>query len=227
MDLSLDIIRAHPPRSVTYIALGPLTNLARMMRLDAACVRERIGRIVAMGGAFEAPGNVTPVAECRCSYVSKISFLFAAVNFYADPFAVRELLYPSEPSKGLPLDRFILLPLDLTTDHELPFSEYRKWVDPAFSDTLSPSESDAKSPLTHFTSSFLERTAEVPTTFRFPHSLANRLILQVMRGFGVDAVQLHDPITVWCAICNPPMIDNASLLRDGWVARKRKFQIER
>lgn len=77
VDLSLDVIRAHPPRSLTYIALGPLTNLARMMRKDPACVRERIGRIIAMGGALEAPGNVTPVAECGYSLVSKIFHLFS------------------------------------------------------------------------------------------------------------------------------------------------------
>lgn len=67
MDLSLDLIRSHPPRSMTYIALGPLTNLARMMHTDADCVRERIGRVIAMGGVLEAPGNVTPVAECELS----------------------------------------------------------------------------------------------------------------------------------------------------------------
>lgn len=67
MDLSLDLIRSHPPRSMTYIALGPLTNIARMMHTDADCVRERIGRVIAMGGALEAPGNVTPVAECELS----------------------------------------------------------------------------------------------------------------------------------------------------------------
>lgn len=76
-------------------------------------------------------------------------------------------MHPQEPSKGLPLDRFILLPLDFTTTYEIPFKEYRKRVDPAFSDTSSPSEPDAKSPLTHFTSSFLERTAEVFMAFLF------------------------------------------------------------
>ncbi|KAF8497657.1 Inosine/uridine-preferring nucleoside hydrolase domain-containing protein [Gautieria morchelliformis] len=197
VDLSLELIRSYPPRSITYIALGPLTNLAWMMRTDAVCVRERIGRVITMGGAFEAPGNVTPVAE---------------FNFYADPFAVKELLHPQEPYKGLPLDRFILLPLDVTTSHELPFAEYKKWVDPGFSDTRSPSEPNDKAPLTHFTSSFLERTAEV------------------MRGFGVDAVQLHDPITVWCAICNPPVQDEAMYsppLHNGWVICRRTFQVER
>jgi hypothetical protein len=60
----LGLLREHAPRSVTYIALGPLTNLAQTLRSDGACVRERIGRVVIMGGALDVPGNTTPSAEC-------------------------------------------------------------------------------------------------------------------------------------------------------------------
>lgn len=60
----LDLLREHATRSVTYITLGPLTNLAQMLRTDGACVRERIGRVVTMGGALDVPGNMTPSAEC-------------------------------------------------------------------------------------------------------------------------------------------------------------------
>jgi hypothetical protein len=60
----LALLREHAARSVTYIILGPLTNLAQMLRADGACVRERIGRVVIMGGAIDVPGNVTPSAEC-------------------------------------------------------------------------------------------------------------------------------------------------------------------
>ena len=70
VDLSLDLIRDNPYRSVTYIALGPLTNLSHMMRKDAALIRDRIGRIIAMGGALETAGNVTAVAECEFLLVS-------------------------------------------------------------------------------------------------------------------------------------------------------------
>lgn len=65
--LALDLIRKHPPNSITYIALGPLTNLALMMRKDPATCRERLGRVVCMGGALDVPGNTTPVAECESS----------------------------------------------------------------------------------------------------------------------------------------------------------------
>jgi hypothetical protein len=56
VDLSLELIRSNPPRSITYIALGPLTNLAWMMRTDAICVRERIGRVIDLDpqGAYQS-----------------------------------------------------------------------------------------------------------------------------------------------------------------------------
>jgi len=65
VDVALGILHAYPPRSVTYVALGPLTNLALMMRQDSQLVTERIGRVVSMGGAFDVPGNTSPVAECE------------------------------------------------------------------------------------------------------------------------------------------------------------------
>lgn len=43
----------------------------------------------------------------------------------------------------------------------------------------------------------------------------------------MDAVQLHDPITVWCAIRIPPVPDDVFHLPNGWVASRRIFQVER
>jgi Inosine-uridine preferring nucleoside hydrolase len=65
-EAALDLLREHSARTVTYINLGPLTNLAQMLRTDVACVHERIGRVVIMGGAIDVPGNATPSAECAC-----------------------------------------------------------------------------------------------------------------------------------------------------------------
>jgi inosine-uridine nucleoside N-ribohydrolase len=62
--VAFDLLRDNPSRSVTYIVLGPLTNLARMLRIDSTFVRERIGRVVIMGGTFDLPGNITASAEC-------------------------------------------------------------------------------------------------------------------------------------------------------------------
>ena len=64
-DVALEMIRDGPSRSITYIALGPLTNLAHLLRLGGDVVRNRIGRVVCMGGALDVPGNTTPVAECE------------------------------------------------------------------------------------------------------------------------------------------------------------------
>jgi hypothetical protein len=65
VDVALDLLRNNPPRTITYIALGPLTTLAHMVRKDGKLVRERIGRIICMGGALDVPGNTSSVAECQ------------------------------------------------------------------------------------------------------------------------------------------------------------------
>ncbi|KAF8198020.1 Inosine/uridine-preferring nucleoside hydrolase domain-containing protein [Pholiota molesta] len=197
-EVSLEILRSRPSRSVTYIALGPLTNLAQLMRADSELVTKRIGRVVCMGGALDVPGNTSPVAE---------------FNFFADPYAVKELLLSTQPIKlhsGLPLDRFMLLPLDITTPHEIPFPLYKQVIDPTFDSPALPSKPDGKPILTHFTSSFLERTREI------------------MLQYGKDAMELHDIVAVWCAIENPPFADDEPMsLGAGWVGTPRVFEIER
>jgi hypothetical protein len=109
----------------------------------------------------------------------------------------------------LPLDRFILLPLDATTPHELKFTDYKDQIDPKFHSTAFPSCEGDKSPLIHLTSSFLESTREI------------------MLQFGKDAMELHDIVAVWCAIENPPRDERVLRLREGWQAVKRQFKIER
>ncbi|KAF5325618.1 hypothetical protein D9611_000107 [Ephemerocybe angulata] len=197
LDAIIRTIRSRPARSITYVALGPLTNIAMLVQKDRQAICSLIGRFVAMGGAVDVPGNTSPVAE---------------FNFFADPFAVKRLLV-SENLTELPLERFLLLPLDITTPHEIPFPVYRQFVDPSFSTTAEPSIASNKAPLTHFTSSFLERTREI------------------MLEFGKDAMELHDITAIWCAICGtPPYLkptDNAYPLPTGWRARKRVFDIER
>ena len=83
------LARAHGER-LTLIALGPLTNLALALRLDADALR-RTGRVVMMAGAVDVPGNITPDAE---------------FNAYVDPDATREVF-----DAGLRVD---LVPLDAT-----------------------------------------------------------------------------------------------------------------
>ncbi|KAN0091228.1 Inosine/uridine-preferring nucleoside hydrolase domain containing protein [Tylopilus felleus] len=198
IDVVLDLLESRPERSITYIVLGPPTNLAMLNREHHQTIRTRIGRVVMMGGALDVPGNKRPVAE---------------FNFFADPFAAKDLLCPVAPGTGLPLERVLLATLDVTTRHELPFPFYIQHIDPTFDSTRRPSIGSAKAPLIHFTSAFLERAREM------------------MISFGKDALELHDVVAVWCAIENPPEVvaeENALPgLSPGWAAVKRKFDIER
>jgi hypothetical protein len=104
----------------------------------------------------------------------------------------------------------MLLPLDITTPHEIPFPLYKQVIDPTFDSPALPSKPDGKPILTHFTSSFLERTREI------------------MLQYGKDAMELHDIVAVWCAIENPPFADDEPMsLGAGWVGTPRVFEIER
>ena len=125
------------------------------------------------------------------------------VNFFADPHAVDEVLI--SPNTRLPLARVLLLPLDITTIHLLPFSSYTARIDPAFA-IDRPSVPTAKTPLTHFTSAFLRRTRGV------------------MCAYGKDAMELHDIAAVWAAIAYPPGLEGSA---PGWTVRRRLFQMER
>ncbi|MQL76093.1 hypothetical protein Taro_008486 [Colocasia esculenta] len=59
------------PGSVSILALGPLTNLALAIKRDSSFA-SKVKRIVILGGAFFAAGNVNPAAEA---------------NIYGDPEA--------------------------------------------------------------------------------------------------------------------------------------------
>ncbi len=58
----LDALRA-AAEPVTLVTLGPLTNLAHALRADAALLRSRVTRHVAMGGNIAAAGNSGGLAE--------------------------------------------------------------------------------------------------------------------------------------------------------------------
>ncbi|KAG5220049.1 nucleoside hydrolase [Salix suchowensis] len=210
VDVALELLHSREPRSITYIALGPLTNLATLMHVDRDAVISRIDRVICMGGALDVPGNTSPVAELKRNGDDVWGI---CSQFLRRPLRRTELLTPkdSHPLPHFPLERFFLLPLDITTPHELRFPYYKETVDPTFHSTVVPSVPLGKSPLTHFTSSFLERTREV------------------MLEFGKDAMELHDIVAVWCAIANAPIGKNIedATLSPGWRMVKRKFEIER
>jgi inosine-uridine nucleoside N-ribohydrolase len=83
-------LRASHTGSIDILALGPLTNIALLLR-DHADAARRIGRLIVMGGVVEDKGNVGPHSE---------------FNFASDPEAVDAVL-----RSGLDVT---LIPLDVT-----------------------------------------------------------------------------------------------------------------
>ena len=90
VDFTVERLRAARPGSVTWCALGPLTDVA-MALVKAPDIVAGVRELVLMGGASRALGNVTPAAE---------------FNIHADPHAA-EIVFDS----GMPIT---MIPLDAT-----------------------------------------------------------------------------------------------------------------
>lgn len=102
-------LQAVPKGTLTVLALGPLTNLAVLLR-DAPEAYARIGRIIAMGGTIHEPGNAGPLAE---------------FNMASDPLAAQAVFAASVPVTLIPLDvtrklRATLSDLDRLAAFETP-----------------------------------------------------------------------------------------------------------
>jgi len=96
VDFILNTLKAHPPKTVTIAALGPMTNLALALQ-KAPETMKLLKEIVAMGGGFgtfqdlhlTSGGNITPRAE---------------FNIYADPEAAQIVCDSGISLTMLPLD---------------------------------------------------------------------------------------------------------------------------
>ncbi|WP_135505442.1 nucleoside hydrolase [Roseovarius aestuariivivens] len=88
VDFIVDTVRREAPGTVTLVAIGPLTNVATALT-RAPDISARLGRIVLMGGAHFAGGNVTPAAE---------------FNIHVDPHAAKLVFACGAPLTVLPLD---------------------------------------------------------------------------------------------------------------------------
>ncbi len=86
-DLILEFAARYPDELIV-VALGPLTNLAKAIRKDAAKMR-RVRQFIVMGGVFEGYGNVTTTAE---------------FNIFVDPHAAQEVFEFGVPIHIFPLD---------------------------------------------------------------------------------------------------------------------------
>ena len=98
-----ETIRANP-REVTVIALGPLTNLSRLLRRDPS-IAEIIDRVIISGGTVHGGGNVTPVAD---------------LNFYSDPLAARHVVREPLTKSLVPLETTSQVLLEFDFLHQLP-----------------------------------------------------------------------------------------------------------
>jgi purine nucleosidase/pyrimidine-specific ribonucleoside hydrolase len=88
-EIICEIVHKHAGE-IVIVTLGPLTNVALALTIHPGFTRD-VKEIVAMGGAYAAPGNVTPAAE---------------FNFFCDPEAARDVI-----RSGIPLT---LVGLDVT-----------------------------------------------------------------------------------------------------------------
>jgi purine nucleosidase len=91
------------PKEVIILAIGPLTNIAKVL-LKHPNLSEQIADIVVMGGAVEVPGNITPHAE---------------FNIYDDPWAANIVF-----SSGVPIT---LVGLDVTHQTYFHRDEGPRW----------------------------------------------------------------------------------------------------
>ncbi|THJ66851.1 nucleoside hydrolase [Arthrobacter echini] len=88
VDVWLEAARCHPGQ-VTGLITGPLTNFALALRAEPELPMLLKGLVI-MGGAFNYPGNTTPVAEW---------------NTHVDPHAAKEVFaaYEGLPQEKLPV----------------------------------------------------------------------------------------------------------------------------
>lgn len=92
-------------KDLLYIPTGPQTNIACALKKDAS-IKDKIGRMILMGGALTVPGNVHPWAEA---------------NINQDPDAANEAF-----RSGLPAT---MIGLDVTLQTFLTYKETQLWRD--------------------------------------------------------------------------------------------------
>lgn len=98
-------LRAHP-REITIVALGPLTNISRVLTRDPTAA-ELIGGLVIGGGTVHACGNATATAD---------------FNFFCDPAAARHVIREPVAKTLVPLETSAQVALGFELLESLPGS---------------------------------------------------------------------------------------------------------
>lgn len=96
--LIVDLARERPGE-IGLVPIGPLTNIARALELDPE-LPKNVRSVTIMGGAADAPGNATPVAEA---------------NIFHDPEAAAAVLAAPWPITLVPLD--VTMRVVITEEH--------------------------------------------------------------------------------------------------------------
>jgi pyrimidine-specific ribonucleoside hydrolase len=90
-------------QKVTLLTLGPLTNIADLLR-DEPQLKDLIQMVFIMGGAIKVPGNVGLYVNGNES---------AEFNLYIDPLATSEVFSSGVPITLVPLDATNQVPVDI------------------------------------------------------------------------------------------------------------------
>ncbi|MEM6366416.1 MAG: nucleoside hydrolase [Planctomycetota bacterium] len=103
-----EVLRRYPDE-VTIVCLGPLTNLARLIRRDPTCV-PLIDKVVISGGSVSHSGNATVTSEMNCFF---------------DPAAAKSVFASATTKSLVPLDVTEAITFGVSLIEQLPSASTR------------------------------------------------------------------------------------------------------